>query len=58
VDWSQQRSHVYLSCPVDDFGVQYTKITDVDRLIATLQTKNRLTTTDWTGTRYIGVTLD
>ena len=41
---------------VDDFGVRYTKRSDVDRFLTTLRTKYRLTT-DWTGSRYIGLTL-
>ena len=36
---------------VDDFGIRYTKCSDVERLLTTLCTKYRLTTTaDWTET--------
>ena len=41
---------------VDDFGVRYTNRSDVECLLTTLCTKYRLTT-DWTGSRYIGLAL-
>jgi hypothetical protein len=41
---------------IDNFGVCYTHRSDVKRFLATLCTKYRLTM-DWTGSRYIGVTL-
>ena len=41
---------------VDDFGVRYTNRSDVKRLLTTLRTKYRLTT-DWTGSRNIGLAL-
>jgi hypothetical protein len=42
---------------VDDFGVRYTKTSDVEELLAILQLEYKLTT-DWAGTRYVGLTLD
>jgi hypothetical protein len=42
---------------VDDFGVRYTKRADVEELLAILQLEYKLTT-NWAGTRYVGLTLD
>jgi hypothetical protein len=42
---------------VDNFGVKYTQQEDVDNLKATLKC-NYTVTADWTGKRYIGITLD
>jgi hypothetical protein len=42
---------------VDNFGVRYTKKSDVDRLLTTLQ-KEYKCSTDWTGDRFIGLSLD
>ena len=54
--WMDTTSDLMFTLVVDDFGVRYTKRSDVDRLLTTLRTKYRLTT-DWTGSRYIGLTL-
>ena len=55
--WMDTRpSDLMFSLVVDDFGVHYTKHCDVERLLTTLCTKYRLTT-DWTDSRYIGLTL-
>jgi hypothetical protein len=49
-------SDLMFTLVVDDFGVRYTNNADVDKLIAVLQQHYKLTT-DWTGARYIGLTL-
>jgi hypothetical protein len=42
---------------VDDFGVKYVRKGDVDHLISILK-KSYDITEDWTGSKYIGLTLD
>ncbi len=42
---------------VDDFGVRYTDKAHVDRLLNVLQQAYKCST-DWTGARYVGLTLD
>ena len=55
--WKDLHSDLQLTLVVDNFGVRYTKKSDVDRLLTTLQ-KEYKCSTDWTGNRYIGLTLD
>jgi hypothetical protein len=42
---------------VDDFGVKYTSKADAQHLIDALQEDYQITI-DWTGAKYIGITLD
>ena len=42
---------------VNDFGIKYFNKADADHLFAALETKYNLTK-DWTGTSYLGLTLD
>jgi hypothetical protein len=55
--WKHLDSDLMFSLVVDDFGVRYTDRADVDRLISVLKQAYKLTT-DWTGARYIGLTLE
>ena len=54
--WMDTTSDLMFLLVVDDFGVRYTKRSDVERLVTTLCTKYHLAT-DWTGSRYIGLML-
>jgi hypothetical protein len=54
--WKHLDSDLMFSLVVDDFGVRYTHRAQVDRLLEVLKLEYKLTT-DWTGTRYIGLTL-
>ena len=54
--WKDVNSDLMFTLVVDDFGIRYTNRTDVDKLLAILATKYRFTT-NWTGQRYIGLTL-
>ena len=42
---------------VDDFGIKYTRKQDIDYLIKTIQQHYKVTI-DWTGSNYLGLTLD
>ncbi len=55
--WKDLHSDLQFTLVVDDFGVRYTKKSNVDRLLTTLQ-KEYKCSTDWTGGRYIGLSLD
>jgi hypothetical protein len=54
--WMDTTSDLMFLLVVDDFGVRYTKRSDVEHLVTTLCTKYHLAT-DWTGSRYIGLML-
>ena len=54
--WRDMHSDMMFTLVVDDFGVRYTNRCDVDRLLDILRTSYHFTT-DWTGQRYIGLTL-
>jgi hypothetical protein len=54
--WKDTTSDLMFMLVVDYFGVRYTNRSDVERLLTTLCTKYRHTT-DWTGSRYIGLAL-
>jgi hypothetical protein len=55
--WKCLHNNLMFTLVVDDFGVRYTKRSDVEELLTILKLENKLTT-DWAGTRYIGLTLD
>jgi hypothetical protein len=55
--WKDLHSNLQFTLVVDDFGVRYTKKSNVDLLLTTLQ-KEYNCSTDWTGDRYIGLSLD
>ena len=50
------RSISFTLC-VDDFGIKYTQKDDIDFLINTIQQHYKVTI-DWTGSNYLGLTLD
>ena len=50
------RSISFTLC-VDDFGIKYIHKTDIDYLIDTIQQHYKVTI-DWTGSNYLGLTLD
>ena len=54
--WRHDTNDVVFSLVVDDFGVRYTSRVDADHLIATLESMYQVST-DWTGSRYCGLTL-
>ena len=55
--WKHETSNVTFTLIVDDFGVKYVRKGDVDHLISILK-KSYDITEDWTGSKYIGLTLD
>lgn len=54
--WKDTNSDLMFSLVVDDFGIRYTNRNDVDKLMQALSTKYKFKT-DWSGSRYIGLTL-
>ena len=56
--WRHDTRDIVFSLVVDDFGVRYTLQADADHLITTLQTCGYQVSTDWEGSRYVGLTLD
>jgi hypothetical protein len=55
--WKHTTRDILFTLVVDDFGVKYTKHSDADHLLTTLE-KFYKVSTDWTGARYCGLTLD
>ena len=55
--WTHTTRSIIFSLVVDDFGVKYCQRDDVDHLLGVLS-QHYVCTTDWTGTRYCGLTLD
>ena len=55
--WKHNTTPIQFTLVVDDFGVKYTQQEDVVHLKTTLEL-NYTVTADWTGNRYIGITLD
>jgi hypothetical protein len=55
--WADANSDLMFTLVVDDFGVKYTNKANVDRLLEVLQ-KEYKCSTDWTGSRYVGLALD
>ena len=55
--WKHKKRPIQFTLVVDDFGVQYTRKEDVLHLQQTLEAHYDIKS-DWTGTRYIGITLD
>ncbi len=54
--WRHDTTDIVFSLVVDDFGVRYTSRTDAEHLINTLESAYQVST-DWTGSRYCGLTL-
>jgi hypothetical protein len=55
--WKHDTRPIQFTLVVDDFGVKYVGKEHVQHLKNTLEEHYKLTC-DWTGTRYIGITLD
>ena len=55
--WKHKTRDIQFTLVVDDFGVKYTRREDAEHLLKTIE-QHYPVTTDWTGTRYIGITLD
>ncbi|KAI2491412.1 Reverse transcriptase (RNA-dependent DNA polymerase) [Fragilaria crotonensis] len=54
--WRHNTKDIVFSLVVDDFGIRYTSRPDAEHLIATLESMYQVST-DWTGSRYCGLTL-
>ena len=54
--WKDTHSDLMFTLVVDDFGVRYSTRQDADKLLSVLSQKYRVKA-DWTGCRYIGLTL-
>ena len=55
--WRHETRDVTFTLVVDDFGVQYTNKADVEHLITSLRKLYELHI-DWTGSMYLGISLD
>ena len=55
--WKHDTRPIQFTLVVDDFGVKYTRKEDVEHLKAVIE-RDYTVTADWTGNRYIGITLD
>jgi hypothetical protein len=55
--WRHDTLDIVFCLVVDDFGVRYTRQQDAEHLITALETCGYKITTDWEGTRYVGLTL-
>jgi hypothetical protein len=55
--WRHNIDDITFTLVVDDFGIKYTSRPEIDRFLSILQQKYEIKT-DWTGTRYCGLTLD
>jgi hypothetical protein len=55
--WQHKTPDITLCFVVDDFGVKYTNKDDDTHLLESLQECNYKLSTDWTGSRYCGLTI-
>ena len=55
--WRDMNSDLMFTLVVDDFGVRYSNRAHADKLLTILSQKYRVKA-DWTGSRYIGLSLD
>ena len=55
--WKHDTRPIQFTLVVDDFGVKYTQLEDVNHLQTAIE-QDYTVTVDWTGKRYIGITLD
>jgi hypothetical protein len=55
--WQHQTRHITFCLVVDNFGVKYTNKDDANHLLESLQECNYKLSTDWTGSRYCGLTI-
>eukprot|EP00804_Cyclotella_cryptica_P002421 CCRYP_004115-RA/>CCRYP_004115-RA protein AED:0.38 eAED:0.38 QI:0/0/0/1/0/0/2/0/346 len=55
--WCHKQRPIQFSLVVDNFGIKYTGREHTNHLLAIVQ-EHYMVTADWTGIRYIGITLD
>jgi hypothetical protein len=55
--WKHDKRPIQFTLVVDNFGVKYTRQEDVEHLKSVIE-RDYTVTADWTGNRYIGITLD
>ena len=55
--WRHDTRDITFCLVVDDFGVKYTNKEDADHLLTSLQACNYKLSTDWSGSRYCGLTI-
>ena len=55
--WKHEKRNIQFTLVVDDFGVKYVRKEDAEHLMKVLK-KYYPVSEEWTGTRYIGITLD
>ena len=55
--WKHKKRNIQFTLVVDSFGVKYVRKEDVKHLMKVLK-KYYPVSEEWTGTRYIGITLD
>jgi hypothetical protein len=55
--WTYQHRPLSFSLVVDDFGIKYTNVENAHFILTALQEKYKITT-DWSGSKYCGLTLN
>ena len=55
--WKHKTRDIKFTLVVDDFGIKYTDRQDAEHLLHTLEEAGYKCSTDWEGSRYIGLTL-
>ena len=55
--WKHKEKDITFTLVVDDFGVKYIRKADAEHLLKVLK-ENYQTTEDWSGRKYIGLTID
>jgi hypothetical protein len=55
--WKHKEKDITFTLVVDDFGVKYIRKADAEHLLKVLK-ENYQTTEDWSGSKYIGLTID
>jgi len=55
--WTHETRPIWFTLVVDDFGIKYVGKENADHLLAALGDKYTIET-DWTGSLYVGITLD
>jgi hypothetical protein len=56
--WRHCTQALMFTLVVDDFGVQYTKLSNAHHLLAALKQHYEAITMDWTGSLFCGITLN
>jgi hypothetical protein len=55
--WKHDKRPIQFTLVVDNFGVKYTQQEDIEHLKSVIE-QDYTVTADWTGNRYIRITLD